>query len=111
MAYAAWTKGSQALLLAIRALAVHEGVDAALVAEWARSQPDATARSERAASANIKKAWRFVGEMDEIAATFAAAGLPDGFHEAAGEIYRRLAGWKDTTTPPSMAEVAKTLAP
>jgi 3-hydroxyisobutyrate dehydrogenase-like beta-hydroxyacid dehydrogenase len=111
MAYAAWTKGSQALLLAIRALATHEGVDAALVAEWARSQPDATARSERAVSANIKKAWRFVGEMEEIASTFEAAGLPGGFHEAAGEVYRRLAGWKDTATPPSMADVAKTLAP
>src|SRR5207237_1247312 len=80
MAYAGWNKGSQALLLAIRALAAHEGVDAALVAEWARSQPDVTARSERAVSANIKKAWRFVGEMEEIAATFDAAGLPDGFH-------------------------------
>ncbi len=111
MAYAAWTKGSQALLLAIRALAAREGVDAALLAEWARSQPDATGRSERAVSANIKKAWRFVGEMDEIAATFEAAGLPNGFHEAAGEVYRRLAGWKDTAAPPSMAEVAKTLAP
>jgi 3-hydroxyisobutyrate dehydrogenase-like beta-hydroxyacid dehydrogenase len=111
MAYAAWTKGSQALLLAIRALAAREGVDAALLAEWARSQPDATGRSERAVSANIKKAWRFVGEMDEIAATFQAAGLPNGFHEAAGEIYRRLAGWKDAAAPPSMAEVAKMLAP
>ena len=111
MAYAGWNKGSQALLLAIRALAVHEGVDAALVAEWARSQPDVTARSERAVSANIRKAWRFVGEMEEIAAAFEAAGLPDGFHDAAGEIYRRLAGWKDTATPPSMTDVAKTLAP
>jgi 3-hydroxyisobutyrate dehydrogenase-like beta-hydroxyacid dehydrogenase len=111
MAYAAWTKGSQALLLAIRALAAHEGVDGALLAEWARSQPDATGRSERAVAANVRKAWRFVGEMEEIAATFAAAGLPDGFHAAAGEIYRRLAGWKDTATPPSMADVAKTLAP
>src|SRR6266850_743808 len=74
MAYAGWNKGSQALLLAIRALAAHEGVDAALVAEWARSQPDVTARSERAVSANIKKAWRFVGEMEEIAATFTTSG-------------------------------------
>jgi 3-hydroxyisobutyrate dehydrogenase-like beta-hydroxyacid dehydrogenase len=111
MAYAAWTKGSQALLLAIRALAAREGVDGALLAEWARSQPDATGRSERAVAANVRKAWRFVGEMEEIAATFEAAGLPDGFHAAAGEIYRRLAGWKDTATPPSMADVAKTLAP
>ena len=111
MAYAAWTKGSQALLLAIRALAAREGVDGALLAEWARSQPDATGRSERAVAANVRKAWRFVGEMEEIAATFDAAGLPDGFHAAAGEIYRRLAGWKDTATPPSMVDIAKTLAP
>jgi 3-hydroxyisobutyrate dehydrogenase-like beta-hydroxyacid dehydrogenase len=111
MAYGGWNKGQQALLLAIRALAAHEGVDEALIAEWKRSMPDVPARSERAVSANIKKAWRFVGEMEENAATFAAAGLPTGFHEAAGEIYRRLAGWKDTATPPSMAEVAKTLAP
>jgi hypothetical protein len=27
--------------------------------------------------------------MDEIADTFRAAGLPDGFHRAAAEIYRR----------------------
>jgi hypothetical protein len=27
--------------------------------------------------------------MEEIASTFAAAGMPDGFHEAAAEIYRR----------------------
>jgi 3-hydroxyisobutyrate dehydrogenase-like beta-hydroxyacid dehydrogenase len=111
MAYGGWNKGQQALLLAIRALAAHEGVDDALIAEWKRSMPDVPARSERAVSANIKKAWRFVGEMEENAATFAAAGLPTGFHDAAGEIYRRLAGWKDTATPPSMAEVAKTLAP
>jgi 3-hydroxyisobutyrate dehydrogenase-like beta-hydroxyacid dehydrogenase len=111
MAYGGWNKGQQALLLAIRALAAHEGVDAALVAEWSRSMPDVPARSERAVAANIKKAWRFVGEMEENAAAFEAAGLPAGFHEAAGEIYRRLAGWKDTATPPSMADVAKTLAP
>ena len=29
------------------------------------------------------KGWRWVGEMEEIAAAFAADGLPPGFHEAA----------------------------
>ena len=29
----------------------------------------------------LGKGWRWVGEMVEIARTFAAAGLPDGFHE------------------------------
>ena len=49
MAYAAWTKGSSALLLAVRALAIREGVDGALRAEWERSQPGLDARSESAA--------------------------------------------------------------
>jgi 3-hydroxyisobutyrate dehydrogenase-like beta-hydroxyacid dehydrogenase len=111
MAYAGWNKGSQALLLAIRAFAAREGVDEALMAEWARSQPDVPKRSENAVTGNTRKAWRFVGEMEEIAKSLEAAGLPDGFHEAAGEVYRRLAGWKDTPTPPSVAEVLKALAP
>jgi len=109
MAYAAWTKGSSALLLAVRALAIQEGVDGALRAEWERSQPGLGARSEAAVAANAKKAWRFVGEMEEIAATFAAAGLPAGFHEACAAIYRRLERYKDASATPAMAEVATVL--
>ena len=109
MAYAAYTKGSSALLMAIRALAASEGVDDALLAEWRRSQPELPKRSEAAARDNARKAWRFVGEMEEIAATFAAAGLPGGFHEAAAVIYDRLAGYKDATTPPSMADLVAPL--
>ena len=109
MAYAAYTKGSSALLMAIRALAASEGVDDALLAEWRRSQPELPKRSEAAARDNARKAWRFVGEMEEIAATFAAAGLPGGFHEAAAVIYERLAGYKDATTPPSMADLVAPL--
>jgi 3-hydroxyisobutyrate dehydrogenase-like beta-hydroxyacid dehydrogenase len=108
MAYAAWTKGSSALLLAVRALAAAEGAEPALLGEWKRSQPDLPARSEAAAKGNSRKAWRFVGEMDEIAATFAGAGLPDGFHRAAGEIYRRMEGYKDAP-PPSIEELARAL--
>jgi 3-hydroxyisobutyrate dehydrogenase-like beta-hydroxyacid dehydrogenase len=111
MAYAGWNKGSQALLLAIRALAAREGVDEALVREWALSMPDLAKRTEQAVAGNTKKAWRFVGEMREIASTFAAAGLPEGFHEAAAEVFERMAHWKDAPTPPSLAEVQKALAP
>ena len=105
MAYAAYTKGVSALLMGVRALAVTEGVDEALLAEWQRSQPDLPKRSAAAARDNARKAWRFVGEMEEIAATFEAAGLPGGFHEAAAEIYRRLAPYKDTATPPSVSDL------
>jgi 3-hydroxyisobutyrate dehydrogenase-like beta-hydroxyacid dehydrogenase len=91
MAYAGWNKGSQALLAAVRAYARAEDVEDALLAEWKISMPDLPARSDRAVADNLRKAWRFVGEMEEIARALAAAGLPAGFHEAAREIYRRLA--------------------
>jgi 3-hydroxyisobutyrate dehydrogenase-like beta-hydroxyacid dehydrogenase len=109
MAYAAWTKGSQALIMAVRALATAEGVDEALLTEWGRSQPDLPKRSENAAKSTARKAWRWVGEMDEIAATFKGASLPDGFHRGASELYRRMASYKDAAAPPSMEDVAKTL--
>ena len=106
MAYAAWTKGSAALLIAIRTLAINEGVDDALIREWELSQAGLPDRSAGAVRSNARKAWRFSGEMEEIADTFAAAGLPDGFHRAAGEIYRRLTDYKDTACPPSVDEAA-----
>src|SRR6266446_6580248 len=109
MAYAAYTKGSSALLMAIRALAASEGVDDALLAEWRRSQSDLPKRSELVVRDNARKAWRFVGEMEEIAAAFEAAGLPNGFHEAAAVIYERLSGYKDATTPPTMADLVAPL--
>ena len=110
MAYAAYTKGTAALLVSIRAMAIRAGVDQALLDEWARSQGDLGARSERAAGETARKAWRFTGEMAEIAATFDDAGLPDGFFRAAAEIYESLAGYKDAPGMPSVAEVAKALA-
>jgi 3-hydroxyisobutyrate dehydrogenase-like beta-hydroxyacid dehydrogenase len=110
MAYASWTKGSSALLLAVCAMASAEGVEDSLVAEWKISQPDLSARAESAAKGNAKKAWRFIGEMEEIAATYAAAGLPDSFHQGAAEIYRRMAIYKDGPMP-SLAEVLRALTP
>jgi 3-hydroxyisobutyrate dehydrogenase-like beta-hydroxyacid dehydrogenase len=89
MAYAAWTKGTAAMLLAARALARAEGVEDALLAEWALSQPHLSVQSERAAESGVTKGWRWIAEMEEIAHCMAEAGLPDGFHQAAAEIYRR----------------------
>jgi 3-hydroxyisobutyrate dehydrogenase-like beta-hydroxyacid dehydrogenase len=88
MAYAAWTKGSAAMLLAIGELARAEEVEPALLEEWRLSQPELIERSAAAARSADRKGWRWVGEMEEIASTFAAAGLPDGFHLAAAEVFR-----------------------
>ena len=84
MVYAAWSKGTAAMLLAIRDVARHFDVED----EWRLATPELAERlvgAERSADA---KGWRWIGEMDEIADTFAAAGEPEGFHRAAAEVYR-----------------------
>lgn len=88
LAYAAWTKGSAALLLAARALADATGVSDALLAEWELSQPGLDDKWEAAARSAAAKGWRWTGEMEQIAAAMLAAGLPGGFHLAAAEIFR-----------------------
>jgi 3-hydroxyisobutyrate dehydrogenase-like beta-hydroxyacid dehydrogenase len=108
MCYAAYTKGSSALLLAIRALAEAEGVDKPLLAEWEISQPGLADRSRGAAAGSAAKAWRFVGEMEEIAATFREVGLPGEFHDAAAVIYRQLAPLKGSLKV-DLAEVVQQL--
>jgi 3-hydroxyisobutyrate dehydrogenase-like beta-hydroxyacid dehydrogenase len=108
MCYAAWTKGTSALLLAIRAAAGAHGVEAALVEEWARTQPGLMGRSE-AAAGTARKAWRFAGEMDQVAAAFAEAGLPDGFAGAAAEVYRRMSSFKELDADPPLGEVLERL--
>jgi hypothetical protein len=94
MCYAAWTKGTAALLTSIRAVARAEGVAAALDDEWRISQPDLFRLLDRAVG-NSRKAWRWVGEMEEVAATFAGAGLPEGFGRASAEVFARLEAFKD----------------
>jgi len=87
-AYAAWTKGSGALLLAIREFAHAEGIWEPLAEEWAESQPQLAERLAGAERSAAAKGWRWVGEMEEIASAFAADDLPPGFHEAAAAVYR-----------------------
>jgi len=87
MSYAAWTKGSAALLLAARELAQAEGVDSDLLGEWEISQPGLLGRWERAEASREEKGWRWTGEMTEIAASMRAAGLTDGFHLAAAQVF------------------------
>jgi hypothetical protein len=109
MCYAAHSKGMTALLCATLAAAERLGVRGALQAQWARDDAafgERTAQRMRAAAA---KAWRFVGEMEEIAATFRAAGLPGEFHDAAATVYRRLERFKDAAAAPDVAQALAAL--
>lgn len=109
MCYAAYSKGTAALLSAVLGAAEALDVRDTLARQWARDEaafPDQAAQRTRGVTA---KAWRFAGEMEEIAATFREAGLPDGFHEAAADVYRRMAGFKGAPVLPSLDEVLAAL--
>ena len=109
MCYAAYSKGTTALLAAILATAESLGVRDELYGQWNMDDPSFSEQANRRTTRVTAKAWRFEGEMHEIAATFQEAGLPNGFHEAAAEIYHRLAGFKDSTETPSLDDVLNTL--
>jgi 3-hydroxyisobutyrate dehydrogenase-like beta-hydroxyacid dehydrogenase len=90
MMYAAWTKGTAALLLSVDAAARRLGVDGALIAEWEESEDQLNERVKSSARSAAAKAWRWSAEMKEVATTFAQVGAPEAFHLGAAEIFARL---------------------
>ena len=90
MAYAAVTKGTNALLTNALLLAARHGLLDVYLEELSASQPELACRAQ----ANIPRlpadSGRWVFEMEEIARSFAAVGLPSGFHEGAAELMRLL---------------------
>jgi len=106
MTFAAYTKGSTALLTSILAVAEKAGVRADLERQWGDSFADQT---RRRVAGNTAKAWRFAGEMREISATFEAAGIPGDFHRGAAEIFERLSQFKDRPEVPNIDEVLQAL--
>ncbi|MAU02198.1 MAG: phosphogluconate dehydrogenase [Anaerolineaceae bacterium] len=109
MCFAAYTKGSTALLSMILAGAEALGVRANLEEQWSRGGSDFAEQTQQRVCRVTAKAWRFEGEMHEIAATFAGVGLPAGFHEAAAEVYQRLGHFKDADETPELGEVLGSL--
>lgn len=91
MCYGALTKGLQALgvelLVAARAL----GLEETLRAEQQESVPDVLAWLERSVPTMPPKAYRWVGEMEEIATTFADVGLTPLILQGAADLYRFVA--------------------
>jgi len=98
MCFAAHAKGLAALRAAVLGAAEELGVLSDLQRHWER-----TGTTFAAAVASLQhtapKAWRFVAEMKEIAATFESAGMPGEFHLAAAEIFGRLALFKGAGKP------------
>jgi len=109
MCFAAYSKGTTALLTSILATAESLGVRDELYQQWDMDDKNFSEQANRRATRVTAKAWRFEGEMHEIASTFQDAGLPSGFHESAAEVYSRLAKFKDSSQLPTLDEVLATI--
>ena len=109
MCYAAYSKGTTALLAAILATSESLGVRDELYGQWNMDDPSFSEQANRRTSRVTAKAWRFEGEMHEIASTFQEAGLPGGFHESAAEVYRRMAAAQGESEALSLAEILDAL--
>ena len=103
MVYAGLTKGTMTLHTAMLLAAWQLGIYDEVVAEYANSQPAALAAMQGRVPKIPADAGRWIGEMEEIAATLASVGVTSGFHDGAAEIYRVL----DRT--PFAAETRETL--
>jgi 3-hydroxyisobutyrate dehydrogenase-like beta-hydroxyacid dehydrogenase len=86
MAFGGWNKIGSALTAQAYAIARAYGVEDALAAEGVDS--DRFVRSAR-------KAWRWAPEMDEVADTCQALGLPDGMGRGAADLFRRWDAHRD----------------
>jgi len=88
MCYAAFTKGTTALATELLVAAERLGVAAELRAELGQSAPDLLGIATRSVPRMPPKAYRWIGEMAEIAATFESAGLTPRMLQGAGDMYR-----------------------
>lgn len=110
MCFAAHTKGMTALLGTILGAAAEMGVLEDLETQWGRYDPEFPGSTRERVIRNAhQKAWRFVGEMEEMVETYAAAGLPSGFFAAAAEVYRRVGHFKDWPEPPDLDHLLESL--
>ncbi len=88
MCFAAIAKGVTALATEALTAGRLLGVAEPLLAELASSVPALLDYATRAVPTMPPKAYRWIGEMEEIAQIFAALGLPPGMLQGAADVYR-----------------------
>ena len=90
MCYAALTKGTHTLQVALLTAAQKMGLTEQLKEEFAFSQQGAWAAMESGISRLPANAHRWIGEMEEISSTFASLGVTPHFHMGAADVYKLL---------------------
>ena len=103
MCYAALTKGTFTLQMALLTAAEAMGLSGELRAEFSFSQTAAYGDMESRLPGLSSKASRWIGEMEEIAATFEGVGVTPHFHLGAAAMCRLL------SETPFAAETAETI--
>ena len=91
MAYAGTTKGTSAVMVSIMLGAARAGVASALIAEMADSQPGRMEGAVRQLPSIFKKAYRWDGEMEEIAKFLRPEMGGSEIFQGAADLYRELA--------------------
>ena len=109
MCYAALTKGTWTLQTAVLLAGQALGVDRELWAEFETSQADDLARMRARIPWLAADSQRWIGEMEQIAATFRSAGVTDGFHQGAASIFQMLANSPLSTETRANADQSRTL--
>lgn len=109
MCYAALTKGSQALWVAMLTAAEAMGLTDDLGKELEYSQGNVLAQMRRQVPGLVPKAHRWVGEMEEIAATFEHVGVTPAMHHGAADMYRLVAATPLARETPETLDVSRTL--
>ena len=87
MCYAALTKGTFALYYALTMAAERLDLLDDLLAEFEVSQSDAFQRMHQFLPKLPAKAWRWIGEMEQIASTLESLDVTPHFHQGAAEVY------------------------
>ena len=91
LAYAGLTKGFTALAAAIITAASRDGLAEALRAELERTQPQFLTRIDRFVLAMYPKAYRWVAEMEQIAAFIADPAAGSTIYEGAARLFEAVA--------------------
>jgi 3-hydroxyisobutyrate dehydrogenase-like beta-hydroxyacid dehydrogenase len=110
MCYAALTKGMTALATELLTAAYAMGLYKPLIEEFQLSQGDRYRAMERQVPTMPTKARRWVGEMEEIARTFADVGLTSKIHQGAADIYRFIGSTSLADETPETCDASRTLA-
>ena len=110
MCYASLTKGLTALCTELLTAAEVLGVSDALTAEFRLSQSALFERMEKGLPSMPPKAKRWIGEMEEISATFEHVGLTPKILAGAADMYRLVGETHLANLPPEARDRFPTLA-